>query len=506
MAKHVIVVGGGLGGLSSAIHLAAEGFRVSLFEKNERFGGKMNRFESNGYTFDTGPSLLTLPHVIDDLFARTGVNRQDYLDIQPVDPICRYFWPDGSRMDAKSNVADMESEIAAISSEDAKNYESYLKYCKTIYDITADIFLYNPVHELHTLMNKKTLHSLLRITQIDPLRTMNSAVSRFFKDNRMQQLFNRYATYNGSDPFSAPATLNVIPYVEFGLGGFYIKGGMYQLVEALTKLAEKIGVKLLPGSPVEKILHKNGRIRGVQVNGEQVSADAVICNADVVEAHNQLIDGFTQEQKKLNKLEPSISGMVFLWGVKKQNSQLCHHNILFSDDYRNEFQQIFEQKNIPDDPTVYVSITSRSDASHAPSGSENWFVLLNMPYLNGQDWQQAVPQMRRAVLERLKKSGLDIASSIEIEKVITPEDFYRSYGSNRGSIYGISSNSRSTAFKRPANRSRQIDGLFFAGGSSHPGGGVPLVILSGKMCADLVCRRFQNTLNKSIQQQERMAS
>ncbi|MEL6821680.1 MAG: hypothetical protein AAFP70_07970 [Calditrichota bacterium] len=198
--------------------------------------------------------------------------------------------------------------------------------------------------------------------------------------------------------------------------------------------------------------------------------------------------------------------MVFLWGVKKHNPQLCHHNILFSEDYRNEFRQIFEGKTIPDDPTVYVSITSRSDASHAPSGRENWFVLLNMPYLNGQDWKQAVPQMRSAVLKRLRKNGLDIASSIEIEKVITPEDFYRKYGSNRGSIYGISSNRRSTAFKRPANRSRQVDGLFFAGGSSHPGGGVPLVILSGKMCADLVSRRLGNDIHKPIRQQERMAS
>lgn len=506
MAKHIIIAGGGLGGLSSAVHLAAEGFQVSLFEKNERFGGKMNRFESNGYTFDTGPSLLTLPHVIDSLFTKAGVDRRDYLEVMPVDPICRYFWADGSQMDAKSDQAKMEKEIAAISEEGAAQYDSYLKYCKTIYDITADIFLYNPVHELHTLMNRKTLHSLLRISKIDPLRTMNSSVSRFFKDSRLQQLFNRYATYNGSDPFSAPATLNVIPYVEFGLGGFYIRGGMYQLVEALTALAKQLGVQLFSNSPVEKIRHHNGRIKGVEVGGEFIPSDAVICNADVVEAHNQLIDGFQQEQKKLNKLEPSISGMVFLWGVKKQNPQLCHHNILFSEDYRNEFRQIFEQKTIPDDPTVYISITSRSDASHAPSGGENWFVLLNMPYLNGQDWQQAVPQMRSAVLERLKKNGLDISTSIELEKVITPEDFYRKYGSNRGSIYGISSNSRSTAFKRPANRSRQIEGLYFAGGSSHPGGGVPLVILSGKMCADLVCRRFQSAFNNPVRQHVRVAS
>ncbi|MEL6821240.1 MAG: FAD-dependent oxidoreductase, partial [Calditrichota bacterium] len=273
MAKHIVIVGGGLGGLSSAIYLASAGYQVSLFEKNERLGGKMNRFKSNGYTFDTGPSLLTLPHVIDDLFAKAGADRRDYIDIQPVDPICRYFWADGSRMDAKSDVTKMESEIAAISQEDAGQYDSYLKYCKTIYDITADIFLYNPVHELHTLMNKKTLHSLLRIAKIDPLRTMNSAVTRFFKDSRMQQLFNRYATYNGSDPFSAPATLNVIPYVEFGLGGFYILGGMYQLVEALTELAKKLGVQLFYNSPIEKIRHHGGRIKGVEINGDFLAAD-----------------------------------------------------------------------------------------------------------------------------------------------------------------------------------------------------------------------------------------
>ncbi|MGH1366169.1 MAG: phytoene desaturase family protein [Calditrichia bacterium] len=496
MSRKIAIVGGGLGGLSAAIHLAAGGYIVSLFEKNERYGGKMNLHEEAGYRFDTGPSLLTLPHVIDDLFTTAGIDRQAIMQIDAVDPICRYFWSDGSRMDAKSESRAMEAEMAQISPADAKRYNSYLSYCETIYNITANIFLYNPVHEFHTLLNKETLHSLMRIAKIDPFRNVNSSVSRFFEDERLQQLFNRYATYNGSDPFQAPATLNIIPYVEFGLGGYYIRGGMYQLVECMVAAAKKLNVTLHNNTSVEKIVHKDGRVRAIKVDGETIAADAVVCNADVVEAHNMLIDGFPSQRKKLNKLEASISGMVFMWGVKKQNAQLCHHNILFSEDYRNEFRQIFSKRIVPDDPTVYVAITSRSDASHAPADCENWFVLLNMPYLNGQDWQAAVPRMKQAVLRRLKQSGIDISTAIEMEKVLTPEDFYRNYGSNRGSIYGISSNSRITAFKRPANRSRAIDGLFFAGGSSHPGGGIPLVILSGKMCADLIKERVP--LSKAV--------
>jgi phytoene desaturase len=227
-------------------------------------------------------------------------------------------------------------------------------------------------------------------------------------------------------------------------------------------------------------------VSGVQVDGEKYSADYVLCNADVVEAHNTLIDGFPGRKKRLNRLEPSLSGMVFFWGMKKQFPELTHHNIIFSGDYRREFEQIFTQKVAPDDPTVYISISSKTDTEHAPEGGENWFVLLNMPYLNEQNWRNEQERMKSAVLKRLLAAGIDAESAIEAESVLTPQDLYDLYRSNKGSIYGISSNTQTAAFMRPANRSRDVRGLYFCGGSSHPGGGVPLVVLSGKMAAELI--------------------
>ena len=487
MDKTVIVIGSGLGGLSAAIHLQRRGFKVRLFEKNASPGGKMGQYKSDGYRFDTGPSLLTMPFVVDDLFKSAGANREDYLNFIPLDPLCRYFWEDGAVLNASVDVEQMTQEIAQISSADGKNYPAFLEYTRRIFQLTADIFLFSPIHEIKAMLNWRSLETLLRLPQIDPLRSMHNGISRFFKNPHIVQLFDRFATYNGSNPYKAPATLNIIPFVEHGLGGYYIKGGMYKLVQALESLALNLGVEIHTNSPVQQIIHHSRRVRGVLVGDKFFETDYIVCNADVVSARNQLISGFPKREEKLNRLEPSLSGMVFLWGVSKKHPELAHHNIIFSQDYHQEFTHIFDKKRAPDDPTVYIAITAKTDSDHAPANGENWFVLLNMPYLKkGQDWEAETARMRETILQKLQRRGIKISQHIETERVYTPETFYRLYGSNRGSIYGISSNSRSTAFRRPANRSRDIEGLYFAGGSTHPGGGIPLVLLSGKITARLI--------------------
>ncbi len=489
MAKRILVVGGGLGALSGAIRLAKMGFDVSLFEKNSEVGGKMGERILGGYRFDTGPSLLTMPFVIDELFAFAGFERSAFVELQPVEPICRYFYPDGARLDASADVEKMRSAIATLSPGDAAVYKGFLAYAERIYKLTADIFLFSPIHELAIVLKLANLRTLLQIHRIDPFRTVHEAAASFFNDARLVQLFDRYATYNGSDPYQAPATLNVIPYVEHGLGSFYIRGGMRRLADALLQVAERLGVKVHTSSPVEKILYDGRRVAGLQVNGEKLSGDFVLCGADVVVAFNQLIDGFAKQQSKLNRLEPSCSGIVFLWGIKKKHSELLHHNIFFSKDYRKEFEEIFIEQKPPEDPTIYIAITSKTDAPHAPVGAENWFVLLNMPYLSDAvKWEDEKHRVKEIILRKLRRSGFDIERDIEHEEAITPLDFCQLYSSNRGSIYGISSNSKSTAFKRPPNRSRELAGLYFAGGSTHPGGGVPLVLLSGKIAAELIAK------------------
>lgn len=489
MTKRVLVIGAGLGALSGALRLAKMGFDVTLFEKNETVGGKLNEKNLSRYRFDTGPSLLTMPFVIDALFEFCGFVRRDFLDFVPIEPICRYFYPDGAVLDASANIEQMKHEIAKLSPRDAEVYENFLAYSERIYKLTAEVFLFSPIHEFAEILKWRNLPTLLRLPQIDPLRTVHNGISQFFKDARVAQLFDRYATYNGSNPYRAPATLNVIPYVEYVLGSYYIRGGMYRLAEALRSLAQKLRVKIHTSARVEKILQDGHRVNGLQVNGEKFAADFVLCGQDVVVAHNELLDGFTKHREKLNRLEPSCSGLVFLWGVKKQHTALAHHNIFFSSDYQKEFAQIFDEKKPPEDPTIYVAITSKSDPAHAPVGSENWFVLLNMPVLtHAIHWPDEIARVREIVLTKFRQIGLDLANQIEAEFVFSPEDFYKNYLSNRGSIYGIASNSRSTAFKRPANRSRELKGLYFAGGSTHPGGGIPLVLLSGKIAAELIAK------------------
>ena len=489
MSKQAAVIGGGLAGLSGAIHLARRGYSVDLFEKTDQLGGKMNGIRTDGFRFDTGPSLLTMPFVLDELFADAGCRREDYLTLLPIEPMCRYFFSDRSQLDASANAARMEKAIAGLAPQDSGQFHRFMAYSRRIYDVTAQVFLYTPVHEYKKLLQPRHLPTLLALPSIDAWRTVHKGIKRFFRDQRVVQLFDRYATYNGSNPYQAPATLNIIPYVEYGFGGFYIKGGMYQLVKALTQVAEALGVRIHTQQPVEEIFVRQGRVAGLRVNGAFVAVERVLCNMDVVTAFAELLPGFGVERKRLSKLEPSLSGMIFLWGVNKSHPQLAHHNIFFSADYHREFEQIFRDLQPPDDPTVYVAITSRVDAEDAPTAAENWFVLVNMPYLSDRVKPPAVEPVRRAVLQKLHAHGLKIEPNITVEKVIRPQDFRDRYASNSGSIYGLSSNSRSMAFRRPANRSRALRGLYFAGGSSHPGGGIPLVLLSGKMAADLIAEQ-----------------
>ncbi len=487
MAKRVTVIGAGLGGLSAAIRLASMGFKVTVFEKNEKPGGKMNEIINHAYRFDTGPSLLTMPFVIDELFEYAGFKRSDFLEFKPVDPVCRYFFNDGSTFDTFNNPEEMIFSLAGFAPEEVENYQKFMAYSRDLYKIAGHLFLTTPIHEKAKMFRPGIFSLIAGIHKIDPFRTVHQGVSGFFNDKRLIQLFDRYATYNGSDPYRAPATLNMIPYLETHPGAFYISGGMYRLVDTMVKIAETLQIDIRTSTIVEQIIHKNKKVEAVSIDGHELKTDYVVCNADVVSAYTGLIDGLPKKTKRYQKLEPSLSGMVFLWGIKGTHSGLKHHNILFSKNYKKEFARIFNDLQHPDDPTVYIAITSKTDPEHAPENGENWFVLVNMPYLAVQNkWTSDIDSVRKTIFRKLAEHGIDVAGKIETEKVLTPETFQNLYGANRGSIYGLSSNSRLSAFLRPANRSREIEGLYFVGGSAHPGGGIPLVILSGKMTADLV--------------------
>ncbi len=479
--KSVIIIGAGLGGLSAACRLAKLGLTVTVLEKNKTVGGKVNFVESNGYTFDTGASLLTMRHVFDELFEFCERNLTDYLTLQKLEPICRYFWKDGTIFDASEDLKKTEEEIAKLEPQDVESFRKYLADSREKYEISERTFLAKSLNDLPSLIRPKNLPDLLKISSLKTLAKHNKS---YFKSPKLQQLFNRFATYNGSSPYKTPATFALIPYVEFGLGAWYVNGGIYKIPMALEKLATELGVKFKLDSEVEKINVNNGKASGVTLKtGEILVADFVVSNADAIETYRNLLP-----KPKYQKREPSCSGFVILLGVKKRFPMLAHHNIFFSDDYKAEFDAIFEQKIPAENPTIYVAATSRTDVSQAPENCENLFILINAPYTNQNiDWQSTAKTYRDKIIQVLEKAGLEgLESSIEFEQIITPEDFETKYRANKGSIYGMSSNGIFSAFMRVPNKATDVENLYFVGGVTHPGGGMPLVLLSGKMAAEMI--------------------
>lgn len=495
--RKVAIVGAGLGGLSTAIRLAAKGYDVTVFEKNDRVGGKMNTWSSNGYTFDTGPTLLTMPFILKDLFSSVHKRLEEYVQLVPADPICRYHFSDQSVLNIYTDMEKTESEIRTFSPLDVEGCRRFLSHGKKIYDAASGPFLFSPFGSWDTASLFSSLKFLPAVARLDAFRTLNEAVESNIRDQRLRQVFNRFATYNGSSPYKAPATLAIIPYIEFMMGGWYVRGGMYRLALALERLARELGVTIHCGCGVRRVNIVNGIADGVELEGgERMNADVVVTNADAFYVKEHLLPANGDSGRYVGPGEMSMSGFALLLGVNRTYPHLSHHNIFFSADYRGEFETLFEEHLPSDHPTVYVNISSVSDPSHAPAGSSNMFVLVNVPPLEtkngrgeivGYDWLRKKDEYKNLILSILESKGLEnLREHIVVEKVITPLDFQKDYNAFHGSIYGLSSNNRTAAFMRPPNRYKNIKRLYLTGGSAHPGGGIPLVLLSGKIVSDLV--------------------
>jgi phytoene desaturase len=492
--RPVIIIGAGIGGLSAAIRLAAAGVRVLVYEKNAIPGGKMGQITQDGFRWDTGPSVITMRHVFEDLFKEAGVRLEDYLSLLPVDPLTRYFYPDGVVLDASSDLTTMLAQIERLDPRDVEGYLAYLAYAARIHRVTGPVFIYDEPPRPQSFLRVPVSEWL----SADPFRTMDQSIRRFVRSPHLRQLLGRFATYVGGSPYLAPATLNVIAHVELSGGVWYPRGGIYAIAQSMVRLAEELGVTILTGCPVRAIRIESNRVVGVELtDGHFEPAAAVVANVDVATVYDQLLpngDSVNRTLATLRKSEPSCSGFVLLWGVRtaegdraQAKRSLIHHNIFFSADYPHEFRQIFNDGIPPDDPTIYVAVTSKTDPDHAPRGYENWFVLVNAPALSDSyDWQAQASHYRRKVLDKLAGFGHDLSDRIVAERMITPVDLARMTGSWRGALYGASANSKWTAFRRPHNRSADFRGLYFAGGTTHPGGGVPMVTLSGSVAARLL--------------------
>jgi len=484
--KNALIIGAGIAGIATAIRLAVKGYDVAIFEANSYPGGKLSEFEKDGFRFDAGPSLLTMPQYIDELFMLADKKPTEYFSYQKLDVVCNYFYEDGSYIKAYADEDKFITELSKATDEPETAIKKYAENSRRIYNITNHVFLERSLHRLKTYLSWNAIGSILHLPQIDAMRTMHKANTSFFRDQRAVQFFDRYATYNGSNPFSAPATLNVIPHIEQHFGAYFPDGGMYNIVISLVKLAESLGVKFHYNFPVEEIVLDGRKVKGIKVNGELHEADIVVSNMDVWFTYHKLLkDRPKLHPQKILQQERSSSALIFYWGINKQFPQLDLHNIFFSADYKTEFDHIWQQKDIYHDPTVYLNISSKYKPDDAPAGCENWFVMINVPANTGQDWDQLIADARKNIVAKLNRLlGENISPLIVNESVLDPRGIERRTSSYQGSIYGTSSNSQFAAFLRHANKSSKIDGLYFCGGSVHPGGGIPLCLLSAKIVSD----------------------
>lgn len=486
-AEKALIIGAGIAGIATAIRLAAKGYQVEVFEANGYPGGKMAEINQDGFRFDAGPSLLTMPHYVDELFELAGKDASQFFSYQKLDTICKYFYQDGSSLVAYADEMKFIADVNDLTGE-GDSMGRHLANSRRTYQLTDHIFLQQSLHRLKTYLNWKAVKTLFQFPQIDPFRSMHQANSKTFIDDRLIQYADRYASYNGSNPYQAPATLNVIPHLEQYFGAYFPKNGMYSIVTCLVELAESVGVKFHYNSKVDQIILKHHRAVGINVNDGMINADVVVSNIDVWFTYHKLLDGYTHLfPKRILSQERSSSALIFYWGIKKQFPELDLHNIFFSADYHAEFDHIWQQRTIYDDPTVYVNISSILKSDDAPAGCANWFVMINVPANKGQDWDKLVKEARKNIVQKLSRLlKVNIAELIVSESIVDPRAIESRTSSYQGSIYGTSSNSRFAAFLRHANRSSNVKNLYFCGGSVHPGGGIPLCLLSAKIVSEWV--------------------
>ena len=484
--KSAVVIGSGIAGLAASIRLAVKGFHVTVFEAGSEPGGKMGEKTILGYRFDTGPSVFTMPHLIDELFELCGKNPRDYFNYSKLDPVFNYFYEDGTVINAAHGVEKFAEEIALKTSEKKETVLNYLAACETKYKLTHKVFLERSLHKPGNYLNYETLNGIVNFRKIQAFKTMNDANHKQFKDPRVVQLFNRYASYNGSNPFHAPATLNVIPFIEIGMGAYFPEGGMYAVIASLFKLAQEQGVEFKFNTMVTGIITANGKATGVRTSETAYSFDVVISNMDVFNTYQDLIPDASKPKLTLRQPKSS-SVIVFYWGMMKTFSQLGLHNIFFSRSDKEEFNYVFEKNRIFADPTIYLNISSKANTADAPEGCENWFVMVTVPNNSGQDWDRFVRQTKRNVLAKLETFlKTDLKSLIGCEAILDPRRIESETSSAFGAVFGNASNSPYSAFLRHPNFSSKIKNLYFCGGSVHPGPGIPLCLLSAKIAIDLV--------------------
>lgn len=480
--RKAVIIGGGLGGLATALRLAAKGWDVTVCEQGATLGGKMNRWQKDGFRFDTGPSLITMKWVFADLFRAAGSSIDDHLQFVQMQPLAEYVYNDGTRFAYSTSLPEWLKTIEQLERRDVDGFLRFMQLGARLFELSQKTFLRRPPQAPPDMQSLMALRHL-------PLRhgwgNYHKTVAAHFRSPHLRQLFDRYPTYVGSSPYRSPATLAVIPYIEYAFGGWHIKGGLYRLVEALTMLAQQLQIMLHTGARVTRIRHDGNIVKGVVLaDGQDLDADVVVMNGEASLTRSLL--GY--EPKPMSQAARSLSGLVFLVGVRRDLTEVAQHSIFFSGDYQKEFSQLFDDGRFPDDPTVYVSAPSRSDRSLVPGTGETLFIMANAPANDDDLWTDAdIERARERVFARLQKSGFpEFASDTSVHDVWTPRRLGQHYLMPGGAIYGLNSHGWRHAFLRPPNKDRRVGGLYLVGGSSHPGGGTPTVLISAKITCELI--------------------
>ena len=484
-AKKVLVIGSGLGGLSAAISLAQEGYQVAIHEKNDKIGGKLNVLKAQGYTFDLGPSILTLPHIFERLFERSGMKMSDHIPIRPLRPHWRNFFEDGKVVDLYPEPEKMAEEARKVG-EDPANVERFLKYSADLYDLTNEGYF---EQGLDMAAEFREFYGLGKFLKFDLFRSMHGGVARHLKTRHMRDIFDYFIKYVGSSAYHSPAFMNCMPTIQYRYDLWYVDGGLYGIALGFQKLLDHLGIEVHLQSEVTEVRKQGGRVTGLVANDVFHEADIIVSNMEVIPAYEKLLAEDDAFLKTLEKYEPSCSGLVLELGLDRQYPQLAHHNFLYSEHQKKHFHTVFRKHELPPDPTIYLVAASRTDPTVAPPGCDCLKILPHIPYIDDSKplTRGDYMALKERVIDKLERMGLEnLRSHVVFEHCWTPLDIREQYHSNKGSIYGVVSDRfKNLAFKAP-KQSVRYPNLFFVGGSVNPGGGMPMVVLCGQNVAKKV--------------------